>query len=873
MLARRTLSRRTGWDEGSRGRRLVHARPLLRGGVRRARARARARVPPGRPRPAVRAPHDVRAEAAGVPRLAGGGGGADAGSGGARRAGRARDRLRARRVAGAPAGLLRTRRPGERRRGRSLRARPAARRHARQERGGGRRPDRRIPRHPRAGAAEGTAVPRRGQPAARQLGGREVHGERPAPPRAGPRRLRPDRPAGGAAGDDLRPGGGRPRPVCARRRPRGAGRLARRAARARGLRLPPRAGHLREREPDRRRRAGEDEAGRVPGQHRARDARGRGRAGRGARLGPARRGRARRLRGRRPPPAPPRQRRPHPPPRRRDARDAAPGCGDDRGRDPPLRGRRAPRQRRQPLRGHRVSDELLLAIDAGTGSARAVLFTPDGAQVGIGQREYSHPELPGVPGSQVFATDENWRLICECVRDALAASGASADSVKAVGATSMREGMVLYDARGDEIWACPNVDSRARDQASELVRSGAAQEIYDHAGDWVAITAPARFLWIARHEPDVFASIAHVGMLGDWILRRLSGVFVTDPSLGSSSGMFELAERDWSERVLDLCGLDRSIFPSVVEPGTVVGGVSAAAAAQTGLRKGTPVVVSGADTQLGLLGIGVTEPGRFAVVGGSFWQSTVILDAPTIDPQARLRTLCHCVPDRWMIEGIGFYCGIVMRWFRDAFCELEKEQAAREGIDAYTLLEGRAAELPPGSNGVFGIFSNLMHASRWIHASPAFIGFDVSNSVKSSRYECFRAIEESAAYVARGHRAIVEEITGLEVEKAVLTGGAAKGALWPQIVADTLGLPVCVPEVKESTALGAAIYAGVGAGVFADAAEAARELARFERIFEPDPAAVAAYDDLYARWLELYRRSLELSESGLVRPLWRAAGA
>ncbi len=519
-----------------------------------------------------------------------------------------------------------------------------------------------------------------------------------------------------------------------------------------------------------------------------------------------------------------------------------------------------------------MSGELLLAIDAGTGSCRAVLFDPDGSQAAIGQREYSHPELPGHPGSQVFETEANWELICACIREALDAAGVSGDAVAAVSATSMREGMVLYDARGDEIWACPNVDSRAGDEATELVRSGAAQEIYDHAGDWVAITAPARFLWIARNEPDVFASIAHVGMLGDWILTKLSGAFVTDPSLGSSSGMFELADRDWSDRVLEICGLDRSVFPDVVEPGTVVGTVTRAAAEQTGLREGTPVVAGGADTQLGLLGIGVTQPGRFTVVGGSFWQSTVVLDEPLIDPQARLRTLCHSVPDRWMIEGIGFYCGIVMRWFRDAFCEAELAEAARDGVDVYDLLERKAASLPPGSNGVFGIFSNLMQANRWVHASPGFVGFDVGNAANTGRIECFRAIEESAAYVARGHRGIVEEIAGIEIADAVLTGGAAKGTLWPQIVADVLGLPVRVPVVKESTALGAAIYAGVGAGLYDDAGAAAERLVRFERTFEPDAAAADAYAELYDRWLEIYRRSLELSEAGLVRPLWRAAG-
>ena len=519
-----------------------------------------------------------------------------------------------------------------------------------------------------------------------------------------------------------------------------------------------------------------------------------------------------------------------------------------------------------------MSDELLLAIDAGTGSCRAVLFDSDGSQIAIGQREYMHPELVGSPGSQVFDTEANWRLICECVREALASSEGSSERVCAVSATSMREGMVLYDARGREIWACPNVDSRAGDEAAELVRSGAAEEIYELAGDWVSITAPARFRWIARHEPEVFATIAHVGMLGDWVLTKLSGSFATDPSLGSSSGMFDLAARDWSDRVLELCGLDRSVFPHVVDCGAVVGTLDERAAAETGLTVGTPVVAGGADTQLALLGNGVTQPGRFTVVGGSFWQHTVVLDEPLIDPQKRLRTLCHTEPGRWMMEGIGFYCGIVMRWFRDAFCQTDQAKAAREGIDVYTLLERNAASVPPGSNGIFGIFSNVMQASNWVHASPGFLGFDVANPQRSGLTECFRAIEESAGYVSRGHFQIIEELTATPVTEAVLTGGAAKGTLWPQILADTLGVPVRIPVVKESTALGAAIYAGVGAGLYPDAPSTATKLVRFERSFEPQPDAVAIYDDLFERWRELYRRSLELSEAGLVRPLWRAAG-
>jgi autoinducer-2 kinase len=516
-------------------------------------------------------------------------------------------------------------------------------------------------------------------------------------------------------------------------------------------------------------------------------------------------------------------------------------------------------------------EELLLAIDAGTGSCRAVLFDIHGHQLAIGQREYSHHELPGAPGSQVFDTTANWELICACTREALA--GVRPDAVKAVSATSMREGMVLYDDRGRAIWGCPNVDSRAGAEATELVRSGAAQDIYERAGDWVAITAPARFLWIARHEPEVFGAIAHVGMLGDWILTRLTGEFVTDPSLGSSSGMFELAERTWSEHVLGLCGLDSSVVPPVLDPGTVIGGVTADAAEQTGIPRGTPVAVGGADTQLSLLGIGVTQPGRLTVVGGSFWQCTVVLDRPLIDPAGRLRTLCHTDGERWMMEGIGFWCGFVMRWFRDAFCDLEAAEAARTGEDVYAVMERKAANVPPGANGIWGIFSNVMQANRWIQASPAFVGFDVGNPARSGRVDCIRAIEESAAYVTRGHLQIIEELTRLEIGEAVLTGGAARGTLWSQIVADTLGVPIRIPVVKESTALGAAICAGVGAGLYEDARSAAQRLVEFERTLEPDPSDAAAYGQLYEQWRALYAGQLDLSEAGLAPPMWRAAGA
>ena len=514
-----------------------------------------------------------------------------------------------------------------------------------------------------------------------------------------------------------------------------------------------------------------------------------------------------------------------------------------------------------------------LAIDLGTGSCRAVLFAEDGRQVAIGQREWSHAALPGAPGSQVFDTARNWRLICECIREALARAAIAPTDVAGVSSTSMREGMVLYDADGREIWACPNVDSRASVEATTLVANGDARRLFEQGGDWVSITSPARFLWIREHEPETFRRIAHVGMLSDWVLYRLSGRFVTDPSSGSSSNLFDLRARTWSATSLELVGLSPDVVPPVLEPGTVVGPLTARAAEETGLAAGTPVVVGGADTQLGLVGIGVVTPDKLTLVGGSFWQLTVVTDTPLIDPQARLRTLCHSVPGLWMTEGIGFYCGIAMRWFRDAFCELERAEATRRGVDPYVVMEEAAALVPPGSDGITAIFSNVMDTKRWVQASPSFLGFDVDRPAASNRRACIRALEEQAAYTARGHLAIISELTGDTYDELVLTGGAAKGALWPQIVADVIGLPVHVPTVKESTALGAALYAGIGAGLYRDLAEVAGSLVRSERTFEPGTLASRIYDERYATWRALYPRILDLSESGLLRPMWWPAGA
>lgn len=519
-----------------------------------------------------------------------------------------------------------------------------------------------------------------------------------------------------------------------------------------------------------------------------------------------------------------------------------------------------------------MNEGYIVSIDAGTGSCRCVLFDLYGHQLSFSSKEWSHPTMPQYPGSQVFDTDKNWKLICSSIKEALRIARIRSADIAAVSASSMREGMVLYDNQGREIWACPNVDARARKEAAEMMKEELGEKIYFIGGDWLSIISPPRFRWINRHMPNVYDKIAHMTMLSDWIVYKLTNVFATDPSIGSSSGMFNVSRRCWSNEIIETCGLPEDIFPPVYENGTLIGEVTRKAAQETGLKEGTTVVIGGADTQLGLVGIGAINRLDMATIGGSFWQQAAITDKPVIDPEIRLRTLCHAVPDQWMIEGVGFYSGLAMRWFRDAFCDLEKKQAVERGIDPYCIMEQEAQKVPPGSNGVFAIFSNIMNAKRWIQASPMFVQFDLTAPQESGRKECIRAIQESAAYVAFGHLKIIEALLHHSPEEIVFAGGAAKGFLWPQILCDVQGMRVRVPIIKESTSLGAAICASVALGKYRNVSEAVKQIVKYERAYSPKAKNHSMYMESYEKWIEIYAVALRIVEKKLARPMWCPPG-
>lgn len=520
-----------------------------------------------------------------------------------------------------------------------------------------------------------------------------------------------------------------------------------------------------------------------------------------------------------------------------------------------------------------MSGRYFLVIDAGTGSARAAIFNLVGQQMAIAQEEWSHLAEEGVAHSMGFDTQHNWPLICRCIKEALFKGGIRADEIAAVSATSMREGIVLYDKDQNELFAVANVDARADQEVSELkaLYPGWEAQCYAQSGQTFALGALPRLMWVKKHRPHLYERLDKINMISDWVLTRLSGVIGSEPSNAGTSGIFDLSTRRWVPQMAKKAGIMDDIFPPVHESGTVIGAVTSKAAQESGLAEGTPVVMGGGDVQLGSAGLGVVKPGECAILGGTFWQQLVNLDKALTHPTMDLRVNPHVIPGLTQAEGITFFSGLVMRWFRDALCQGEMEEAKKRGMDPYAYLESMASEVPAGSNGIMAIFSDVMHYGKWYHAAPSFLNLSIDPSI-ASKGAMFRALQENAALVSMLNLEAIFSWTQTQSDSITFAGGASKGELWCQILSDATGKAVRVPTVNEATALGGAFAAGVGIGEYRSIAEVAESHVEWKRVYEPNRNNRELYREMGERWEEAYKVQLLLVDRGITTSMWRAPG-
>jgi sugar (pentulose or hexulose) kinase len=314
--------------------------------------------------------------------------------------------------------------------------------------------------------------------------------------------------------------------------------------------------------------------------------------------------------------------------------------------------------------------------------------------------------------------------------------------------------------------------------------------------------------------------------------------------------LFDLQSGDWSKKLLNVFEIPSEKLPNPVPSGTKVGEVSPKAAKLTSLAEGTPVIAGGGDQQCAALGIGVVREGMIKSTTGT--GTFILAHSNRIRLDSKRRVLCsrHVVKDSFVVEASMFTTGAVLRWFRDQFGHDECHIAEEKDMDPYDVLVEEAANIPAGSEGVIHI-PHLVGAGApyWNpHARGVFAGLALGHT----RHHLIRAILEGVSYEIRTNLEVMRELN-LPASEVRVTGGAARSEVWMQIQADVLGVPIIRTEIEEATALGAAILACKGVGIFKSVTEAVEQMIREKPQLSPNPENSSIYNTGFEKYKQLYK--------------------
>lgn len=492
-----------------------------------------------------------------------------------------------------------------------------------------------------------------------------------------------------------------------------------------------------------------------------------------------------------------------------------------------------------------MSKKYLLVLDAGSGGGKCFISDTEGIEVGASFSPWIRA---------AWSPEIGWKGLKEAIQSALTKSGVQAKDILAIGFTTMREEFVLVDRDGKEYFIPFSM---------ELFTAGAeldeklAEEMYLSSGHWPGGFMPVgKLLWLRKTKPDMFDRIETFLMISDWMAYKFSGEAAVEPSGVCETCLFDLSARSFSKRLMSKVGIPHEMFPKVVESGTPLGTVTPEASKQTGLEEGTAVIVGGADTQCGLIGSSCVEDGEIAAVGGTTTPVQLVTPKPVLDPKFRTWTNCHIVEDKWILESNAGSTGWSYRWVRDAFGDLEVAAAEATGLDAYGLLDCEAERSEPGSGGLLAYLGPAIMNVRGglLGKRTALLDLAIQSGIRvTTKKDIARATIESACYAVRANMEQIEEVVGIKISELRFCGGNTNSKLWVQIQADVLNLPVKVPVVKEATALGAALLAGVGVDLYPNISEAAKSVVKWSPTVEPRKDIASIYEGYYQKWIKGYR--------------------
>ena len=471
-------------------------------------------------------------------------------------------------------------------------------------------------------------------------------------------------------------------------------------------------------------------------------------------------------------------------------------------------------------------------FDAATGAAVAAVFEPYGTA-------YPHPQW-------AEQDPADWRrAVYEGTRRLLAQAAVRSGDVAVVSFSGMMNGALAVDAAGAPLrsailWA----DQRATAEALFLAECYGMARVYRITGNRATPScSAAKILWIQRHQPEIYRRTRFFLQAKDYAAFLLSGVFATDYSDASNTNLFDLERRVWAADLIEAAGLDAAKLPPIYPSTTVIGRVTPQAAAATGLLAGTPVVIGGGDGACATVGAGSVRPGdAYTYIGSSSWMA-VTAKHPLYDQQMRTFNLAHLDPRLTFPLGSMQAAGGAFDWL---------ERLLRGDGDArlYDELGAAAAAVPPGADGL--LFLPYLLGERSPYWNPQARGAFVGLTMAHSRPEMIRALLEGVAF---NLRLILDALQtqGAGITAMRLIGGGARAALWRQILADVLGLPILLPALlAEATSLGAAIAGGVGVKLYRDFG-VAQQFVQVHAAERPDPAAQARYAELVPLFAETYR--------------------
>jgi sugar (pentulose or hexulose) kinase len=482
----------------------------------------------------------------------------------------------------------------------------------------------------------------------------------------------------------------------------------------------------------------------------------------------------------------------------------------------------------------------VLAIDGGGSSVKvSVVALADGSVASLSRTAYqvSHP----APDRAEFDPGSWWEAIVEGARAAVAVVPDA--SVRAVVCTGMRIPFVLVDASGCEVGpGILNHDRRGGELLDE-VRAAGGSGLYARTGHWAAPEfGIGKLAWLARHEPARLSHARHVLQFHDWLVFRLCGAVVSEPSSAAMSGALDLAGGGWAEDLLAALGVDPGLFPPLVRAGSEVGGVRAEIADVVGIAPGTPVLAGGGDTHMSCLGIGNAEPGDVTVVAGSTTPVMLAAAKPPLDLDEQPIVSPHVFPGAWAAETNAGQTGIRLTWLLGLARELGV------AISSYDDLTGLAATSPVGARGLFVVAGNpFWGEAAWASTPPgAIVGLTPSHSVA----DIARATLEGSAGATAAQVARLERVLDVPVGRVRVTGGASRSAFWCQLLADTSGRVIEVAGADEPSSMAAALV------VLGDPrAVAPPELTAFA----PDAGAHDALAPVRARYEDRFAALCEVS--------------